>query len=458
MSRALIETLVQRRATKKAELDTLLNAPTAEQRNLTEDEQTRFAAYETEIREIDARVTELDELVQRDDAAADVARRYGGTTVTREPEVYRKGPRGRSFVRDMWLSRHKGDRDAHDRLMRNNKMRADAVARLSTEAGLDVEERAISTNNGAGGELVPPLWLETEFIKFVRPGRITANLCRPSDVPPGTDSINIPKVLTGTAVAPQAQQNTGIQQTDLTTASVSSPVVTTAGGQTVSLQLIEQSPLNIDEIVLEDLAADYAMKLNTQVVSGPGTGGTVTGILALAGTQAVTWTQATPALGGVGGLYSKTANGIQLVHTTRFLPPDAIVMHPRRWGWATAQSDANGRPLVTPRASMPQNILANLDEQASQGLVGEMQGLPVYTDATYPVNLGANTNQDVILIVRSADMRLWEGQVRAEAFQQTYAQNMSVFVRLYNYISFQAARYPQSVVTIAGTGTITPVF
>ena len=47
-----------------------------------------------------------------------------------------------------------------DRLMRNNKMRADAMERLNIEAGLDVEERVVSTAIGAGGELVPPLWLE----------------------------------------------------------------------------------------------------------------------------------------------------------------------------------------------------------------------------------------------------------------------------------------------------------
>ena len=75
------------------------------------------------------------------------------------------------------------------------------------------------------------------------------------------DSINIPVINTGTQVAAQNGQNTGVQQIDLTTSSKASPVITVAGGQTVSLQLIEQSPINIDNVVLSDLAADYARQL-----------------------------------------------------------------------------------------------------------------------------------------------------------------------------------------------------
>ncbi|MBS2548805.1 phage major capsid protein [Catenulispora sp. NL8] len=443
--RDLINRLLERRAELKTELDAVLVAPTTENRDLNDTESQRFTDLTSDILKLDARISELHEQVTRDEAAAETARRLqlGATVqVTREPETYRRGGQ-RSYFRDLYLAREKGDRDAFERLERNNRQRA------------DTEQRAINTTNGAGGEFVPPLWLEDEFVAFVRPGRISANLCRHGDVPPGTDSINIPKVNTGTAVAPQTNQNTGVQQTDLTTTSVSSPVVTIAGGQTVSLQLIEQSPLNIDEVVLSDLAQDYAQKLNTQVLLGPGTAGTVTGLLTLAGTQAVTYTSGTPTLAA---LYSKIAGAIQGIHTSRFLPPTAIVMHPRRWAWAEAQLDGNSRPLIVPAAGGPFNVAGNLDQQAAQGLVGQMLGLPVYVDALIPTNLGAATNQDEVYVAKMDDLWLWEGDVRAEAFQQTYANNMSVFVRLYNYMSFQAARYPQSIATINGTGLTAPVF
>lgn len=439
--REMIKALQEKRAELRTSLDGILETVHTEKRSaLTDEERGQFDAGEAEIRQIDARVAELDEQIRADEAAAEMAKRYTGSAkVTSEPEVYRKGGQA-SFFRDLYNARQKGDRGAFERLERNNRMVA--------------EQRAISTTNGAGGEWVPPLWLEDEFIAYVRPGRITANLCPTQDLPPNTDSINIPKINTGTATAPQSSQNTGVQQTDLTTTSVASPVVTIAGGQTVSLQLIEQSPLSIDDVVLRDLAADYAKQLNTQVLSGSGSGGQVTGITTLSGTTAVTYTSASPTLSG---LYSKVASAIQSVHTSRYMPPDAIVMHPRRWAWALAQVDGNGRPLVLPRAGAF-NPMGAQDGTASQGMVGEMLGLPVYVDALIPTNLGAGTNQDEIIVGRMSDMVLWEGNVRAEAFQQTYAQNLSVFVRLYNYMSFQAGRYPQSLAIIGGTGLVTPTF
>ncbi|AEW94602.1 MULTISPECIES: phage major capsid protein [Streptomycetaceae] len=453
--RAIIKGLQEQRAELRSNLDGILETVHSEKRSaLTEDERTKFEQGESEIRAIDERIAELDAQIVADEAAAEVAKRYAppvpeqrraalGTVVT-EPEIYRSGQGGRSFFKDLWLARQKGDRGAVERLERNNKVVA--------------EQRAISTVNSAGGEWVPPLWLEEEWIRYVRPGRVTVDLCVMGDVPSGTDSINIPKMISGTAVAPMNGQNTGIQQTDATTGSIASSVVTIAGGQTVSLQLIEQSPLNIDDLILADLAADYAAKWSLQAINGSGSSGQVTGVLTLAGTTSVTWTQSTPALGGAGGLYAKVGSAIQSIHTTRFLPPDAIIMHPRRWAWCETQSDANGRPLVVPESGGPFNVVANADAQIPQGRVGRMLGLPVYVDPQLPTNLGAGTNQDVIIVARMSDVYAWEGTPRAETFEQTYAGNMSVLCRLYNYGSFQAGRYPQSIATITGTGAVTPAF
>jgi HK97 family phage major capsid protein len=440
--RDVINGVIANRTEARGKLDALLETAKTEKRGLTEDEKARFDATEAEIRAFDARIDELDAQIRADEKAAEVAKRYAsGVKVTSEPEVYRRGNDGRSYFRDLHLARNKGDRDATERLARNDRMRTEA------------EKRAISTTNGAGGEFVPPVWLESEFVKLARPGRITANLTPTFALPAGTDSLNIPKVATGTATAQQANQNTAVQNTDITTTSVSSPVVTIAGGQTVSLQLLEQSPLNIDEVILSDLAADYAQKLNGQVLAGAGGAGNLTGITKLAGINAVAWT--TPV--DVKTFYSKVAGAVSAIHSARFLPPDTIVMHPRRWAWLVSQSDTAGRPLVTPKAGVPQNALAMPGEIAAQGFVGEMQGLPVYVDAGITTTNGAGT-EDVVIVARMADLMLWESHVRAEAFQQTFAQNLSVFIRLYNYVSFQAARYPQSISLISGAGLIAPSF
>jgi HK97 family phage major capsid protein len=444
--RSLIADLVAKRSVERTKLDGILGeARGTGSGDLTEDQRSAFDAGETEIRALDERIAELDAQVRADEAAKEIEKRYApkaGDGVQSEPEIYRSGLGGNSYFRDMWNSRQNGDTAAMDRLVRNNRGRA-------------AEQRALTTVNGAGGEFVPPLWLEREFVRLARPGRITANLVPTSALPAGTDSINVPKVSTGTAVAVQGTQNTAVQNTDLATTSISSTVTTIAGGQTVSLQLIEQSPLNVDDVILSDLAGAYAQQYNTLILSGSGTGGNPTGMLTLAGTNAITYTSGSPT---VALLYSQIANAIQTVHTNRFLPPDTIIMHPRRWAYLLAASDTTGRPLVTPSANSPMNAVGNQGDVASQGYVGTIQGLPVYVDSLLPTNLGAGTNQDPIIVARMADLMAWEGNVKAEAFPQTYANQLSVFVRLYNYMSFQPARYPKSISVINGTGLVAPTF
>ncbi|MFJ9616709.1 phage major capsid protein [Streptomyces noursei] len=447
--REMVADLIAKRSALKVDLESLVDVAVAEKRALTDDESARFDKGEADIRAYDERIKELDAQVRADEAAAEMATRYApraGDGVQSEPEIYRSGVGGRSFFRDLHLSRNKGDREATDRLARNTRGRA-----------ADLEVRAISTSNGAGGEFVPPLWLENEFVRYARPGRITANLAPSFPLPPGTDSINVPKVSTGTAVAVQSTQNSAVQNTDLTTTSISSTVTTVAGGQTVSLQLIEQSPLNIDDVVLSDLAADYARQLNLLVLSGSGTSGQPTGIMTLSGTNAIDYNPATVT---AANFYSAVANAVQTIHTNRFLPPDTIIMHPRRWAWLVAQTDGQGRPLIVPHAGGPFNAMGNPGDVTSQGYVGTMQGLPVYVDALIPTNLTADTGtgEDAVIVARMADLMLWESHVRAEAFEQTYSQNMSVFIRLYNYMSFQAARYPKALSVITGKGLQAPTF
>ncbi|MFI1162128.1 phage major capsid protein [Streptomyces sp. NPDC020801] len=489
----LIEDLRVRRAEIRKNFDLVVSRAKDEGRGINEAESRKLDTLEEYAKQIDDRLDELGVQVAMDAVAAPmqrkyappVARRNGSTpvptqsfsvpvtdpgeyrpklpgyayrkhfTVTREPEIYREHDHEVSWFKDLYLARSAGDVAAAERLARNNHMAADR-ARGAGEVG--AEKRAISTSTGAGGEFVPPLWLEAEFVRYARPGRVTADRFVTAPLPPSTDVIYIPKVSGGATVAAQATQNTAISQTDITTTSVSSPVVTIAGGQTVSLQLLEQSPLNIDNVILEDLAADYAMKLDTQLINGSGTGGTLTGLLTVSGTGSQVWTNASPTLSGANGLLGQIASAISTVHTNRYAPPDTIVMHPRRWAWVVAQVDSQNRPLVVPSAAGPVNAVGVVSQIMEEGYVGQILGLPVFLDSNIPTNLGAGTNQDRIFVLRASDLRLWEGHVRAEAFAQTYANQMSVFVRLYNYAAAIPNRYTASICVISGTGLVTPSF
>lgn len=451
----IVAELSEQRTAARTDVDAILaGAVDAEgkRRTLNEDESQRFDAASEQIKALDADIQRYRDAADADRQHEEAVRSMGApkasVEVTREPEVYRRGSSETSYFRDLFT-------------VRQNRPGADkALERLQRNDAMVTEKRApLSTSNGAGGEFVPPLWLESDFVRYARPGRIFANLVPTQPLPAGTDSINIPKVATGTATAAMAGQNTGIPETDLTTTSVASSVVTIAGGQTVSLQLLEQSPVNVDGIVLQDLAAAYAVSLDSYLLTGTGASGQPLGVMNVSGINAIDCPAPTGSQTAVGQLYKAVGNAKAQIHAKRFMPAEVIFMTPTRWEWLLTQVDASGRPLAVPAAGQGSNfnLLGLAAEVAAQGYMGTFNGLPVYADALIPTNLTADsgTGEDAVIVARISDLILWESDIRAEAFQQTYAQNMSVFVRLYNYASFQPARYVQSISVITGSNLAT---
>ncbi|MFE5200001.1 phage major capsid protein [Streptomyces sp. NPDC056601] len=435
------------RAAAKTELDGILAAAQTEKRStLTATEQVTFNAKAEEVRGLDRQIADAEESERRGNTAASIRSQYGqapaasGFSVN-EPTTYRKGDlAGASWVRDMTAVALRSDTDAAQRLQRNTREVAN-------------ETRALSTTDAAGGTFVPPLWLVNEAITMARGARVIADQVRKLPLPPGTDTVSLPRVATGTTVAEQATQNTGVSNTDATTDSVTANVATIAGQQVISQQLIDQSPVNMDDVLLADLTADYALKLDQFVINN--NAANKRGLLNVAGLNGITYTDATPT---VGELYSKGADAIQQIHTGRFLAPDKVFMHPRRWAWFTAALDTAGRPLVVPTANMPQNVLAAMGDVVSEGFVGTWQGLPVYVDPSIPINLGAGTNEDRVIVLRSNDVILYEGVLRAEAFRETKADQLSVLLRVFNYAAIHSERYPKAISVISGTGLTTPAF
>lgn len=414
--------------------------------------QAAVASAQAEVDE-EARITALTAQV-RDTVPA--PRPIGGARVTSEPEVYRRGDHSVSYFRDLTRAQTRtgnGIAEAGERLIRNSRRFADDVrnAREAASNGTEAQQRALTTTDGAGGDFVPPLWLINQFIELARPGRVTADLLNGQSLPPGTDTISLPRIATGTATAQQSTQNTAIQNTDATTSSVSATVLTIAGGQSMAQQLLDQSPISMDEILLGDLAADYAVKADVFVLTNNATN--AVGIFSAAG-QNVTYTSGAPT---AQLLYSKIAGAIQQIHTTRYMPPNVIVMHPRRWAYFLAALDTAGRPLVTPYAG-GQNPIATQSGVLPAGAVGSLQGLPVYTDPNVQTTLGGATNQDPIYVMRSNDIIFYESSPRAEASIQPGFMNLTVNLRFFRYVALHASRYVNAIAVINGTGMVAPTF
>lgn len=405
---------------------------------------TLVTSIRSEITDVEADIATRDaeDEAQRSTRANPEAERtirergVGGAVISREPTTYERGGRN-SYFRDMTI------------INLNRPGRHEAEARMSRNGQ---EVRALTTVDGAGGDFVPPLWQVDQFVMLARPGRVVADNIRQQQLPAGTDTIALPRLATGTATAEQATQNTAVQNTDATTNNVQAAVATIAGQQVISVQLLEQSPINMDDVLLADLAADYAIKVDTFVISNNAANKVGLLAAAAAGGNAVAITATTAV-----GLYSAVANGIQLINTNRYMPGDKIFMHPRRWAFLLAAVDTQNRPLVNPVAGS-YNMMGVQGENVAQGYVGTLQGLPVFVDPNIPTNLGAGTNEDRVIIVRSDDSILYEGTLRSEAFRETKADQLSVLLRVYNYVALHASRLPKSISVLSGVGLVPPTF
>jgi HK97 family phage major capsid protein len=312
-----------------------------------------------------------------------------------------------------------------------------------------VEYRDLSRVDGVGGYAVPPIWLVQQYIELARPGQVFANLLQQQNLISGTDSINIPKVLSGTAVGIQTADNATIADVDLTDTFINAPVRTIAGQEGVAIQLLDQSPIDFSDVIFKDLTAAHAVALDLQVLNGTGSSGQVLGLNNTAGINTIAIGSLT-----IQGIYSAIANAIQLIHTTRFLPPTAVVMHPRRWAWLLSLLDTTNRPLFLPEANNPYNAAGIQEGVVSQGRVGQVAGLPIFVDANISITSGSEYgsygDEDEIIVGRFDDALLWQSGLRARVLPEVKAPSLTVVLQVYSYIAATFARYPQSFTTITG--------
>lgn len=422
---------------------------------LSAEEQERSLAIVTELGQERANIATLDGQIAQVEAerdadaeqqrAAEVRTPAAGAPAARvgnEPNpVYRKGDTEHSYFRDLYDANRGG-------------FEGDAARQRLAQS----QERAASSTAGSGSELAPPLWLIDDFVEIARAGRVTADQMNVRPLPQGISSVNVPKLTGNTTPAVTQTQNTTITEGSFTTTSVSSGIAEISGKQTVSIALLRQSGTPLDDIIISDLATAYAVTLDTQVISGSGANGQLRGLIT-AGTT-VTYTTTLPSVVSVtaaNSFYSKLLKGKSTLATDRKLPADKIIMTPARWDWILSALDSSNRPLVVPEGPAF-NQAAATGEPVAEGFAGRILGLPVYVDPNIPQNLGAATNQDVVFVLRTADMWLWESELETASFDATLAAQNSVLFRVLGFAAFIPDRFQASDQVIAGTGLVAPTF
>ena len=386
--------------------------------------------------------------------------RVGGATTT-SPYVYSResARQGVSFVRDLFAYQAGGGAFGEV---------AERLAQHSREMTPILQQRAVATT--VAGSLVVPQYLPELVALPIRNGRPTANLIPGADLPVSGMTLTLPRITTGLTVAPQATQNSNVSNTDTAVTDLTIPVVTAAGQQDLSRQLIERGT-GVDEIIFRDLASAYAAEVDRQVIVGTGGSGTALGLQLTSGIGAATAFGAAPT---AALFYSKIAGLIAgIAGLGAGVAPAVIVMHPRRWGWLSSLVDSSGRPLVTPLATGPYNATAlNLAPGAYSGdganpgdvsrtvtVVGQIQGLPVVTDANIPTNVGAASGgEDIAFVMDNSKHVLWEnagGAPEFLKFDQTLGNQLTVKLVAYGYFAFTSGRFPGATGVVGGLDTTT---
>ena len=370
--------------------------------------------------------------------------------VTKNEPTYRADNMGASFFHDVG----KGNSEARERLARNHREVADQRTEVRTSTGLN-------STDTSGGEWVPPIWLLDEYVKTARASAPLITVLKQRPLPPGQDSINLPKFTSGTATTEHTELAT-VTPTDPVTSSVTAPVVTEIGAQLIARQTFERSAeagTGIGDVIVEDLLGELARKVDVQALAGAGSGAEALGLTNVSSPNTITYTTASPVVTGsataADNLYPKLANAIQLVHSNRYAAATCIIVHPRRWGWIMAAADTVGRPIVNPVASA-YNVAGIGDLSTNAGFAGSILGVPVLLDAN--VTTTDSSTRDKIIVTRLEDLYFWAKTPVVRVFDETDADKNAVRVQVDQYFAFAPHRYAKSTTLITGSGLTTPTF
>jgi HK97 family phage major capsid protein len=531
--------------TRRASLITanreILSQAAAASRATTEDEDTRYAAGMTEIRALNQRLDDLGDQAQREERAraaragnAGVADDHGsgarpsGVQVTSEPMIYgQHSPNSywADLARDAFsngdggggldksrerLGRHAAELRVELPNRRERRARAaqERVERLHTASrreelaferflgsGVNVfETRALNRTDGTGGYFVPPLWLVDEYVAYLRAGRTLANLCNSMPLPSGTDSINLPRITTGTATGAQASDGGPVPGRDMADNYVNALVRTVAGQEDVGIQLLDQSPIAFDSVITKDLMQDHAMQVDGLVMLGSGSSGQITGLYpqgtitggstpgiivngVTASTAGEVWT------GGDSGrndFYSGVGQLFSQIGRNRFLRAKALVSNEAVWNAFATAVDGNKRPLVPPSNQGPWNAAATGDFDPGapdEGPVGTILGRTWYVDNNIPLTFGGATTSPGMSSVSAGhvsptdgsgsgdtftpviagvfdDLLLFEGEVRTRVLQEILSGTLQVRFQIYSYLAFLPNRYQDANSRIISYGNV----
>lgn len=304
--------------------------------------------------------------------------------------------------------------------------------------------------DSAGGFLVPP-----EVSDELIPLRDSVSVLRKlfTSQPIESDTIRFVAQDSGLAVAWTAEFAEKIQN-DLSFSEFEAHVYTAAGLATVSNQLLKDAKWSVDRLITQDLAKRFVSLEEQAFIAGTGNGQPL-GIINTPGVIPVPYTEASPKQSALIDKISEAVTDVQ----TEFLGfPDAIVMHPRTWGWlARGRDGTDGTYILGSGANGTQRRPNESIPGYGAGTLprGELFGLPVYTTPNVPTNLGDADNESAVIVGDFSQGLVLdrEGITTDTSSHVFFTSNQTVF-RSEERLGFTAGRYPNAFAVIQGDGLV----
>lgn len=416
----------------RATIDGLLARASAENRELTETEQTSVREQGAQASTLLTTITELTEIEERHDQVAALASRVaagdasgsgdaggsgsgpvrvgGAHTQDRDPGHYRREG-GRSFFGDLFAARSLHDETAHRRLTEHNR-------------ALDM------ANEGAG--VIPPQWMTSEFADLARQQRRVANAVRRLPLSSAAP-MSLPKQTVGTVVAAQSAENAAIPNTPEWASDVDtvSPKAL-AGAQLVSRQMLDSSNPAVDALIYGDLVGDYNEVVEAEVVAA---------MVASAGAAVQTFATVA-AWDDAAGPDSIVDAAIEL-RSARKLPADVLITNVLRYGHMLKWKDTSNRPLIPLDSAGPMNVIGT----GSVAVDGRVHGLGVLATDGVPSAFPEN-----VLVARASDTILWESPVlrfRYEEPNGPESVRLGIWAYVATYVKYAGASVKRIAITAA---------
>jgi HK97 family phage major capsid protein len=324
----------------------------------------------------------------------------------------------------------------------------DPRARERWEKAVGVPEgKAMTEGTGSAGGYLVPDQISSELLELREQQAVLRSLF--SSINVTSDTLRIASVTGGLTASWVAELGAKPSQ-DMTFAEISTSVFTAAGMAVASNQLLADATRSVDGLINQDLAKRLRNLEEVAFINGSGTGQPL-GILGTSDVNSVTHTGGTAIT-----LLDDIVDAIDLVHTNFYDAPNAIVMHPRTWALIVKAREATApTTYLVGSGGSAWGRRAN-DPLPGYGSVpprGELFGVPVWTTANVPTNLGVGTNESRVIVGKFDEALILDRQgITLDQSEHVYFTTNQTIFRAEERLGFTAARYPKAFTVIDGAG------